>query len=64
MPGAAPIKRLVGEAKERSLLIDATSGRKTRAIIIMNTGHVILSAVQPETIVSRTSKDVLDKEDE
>ena len=64
VPGAAPIKRLVNEAKEKSLLIDATSGRKTRAIIIMDTGHVVLSAAQPETIVNRASKDVIEKEEE
>ena len=64
VPGAAPIKRLVNEAKEKSLVIDATSGRKTRAIIIMDTGHVVLSAAQPETIVNRASKDVIEKEEE
>ena len=62
-PGAAPIKRLVQEAKEKSLVIDATSGRKTRAVIIMDTGHIILSAVQPETVVSRLNKDILEKEE-
>ena len=55
---------MILEAKEKSLLIDATSGRKTRAIIIMDTGHIILSAAQPETIVNRASKDILEKEDE
>ena len=55
---------MVQEAKEKSLLIDATSGRKTRAVIIMDTGHVVLSAVQPETIVNRASKDVIEKEEE
>ena len=63
-PGAAPIKRLVQEAKEKSLVIDATSGRKTRAVIIMDTGHIILSAVQPDTVVSRLNKDILEKEDD
>ena len=63
-PGAAPIKRLVQEAKDKSLVIDATSGRKTRAVIIMDTGHIILSAVQPETVVNRLNKDVFEKEDE
>ena len=43
-------------------MIDATSGRKTRAIIIMDTGHIVLSATQPETIVARASKDVIEKE--
>lgn len=63
-PGAAPIKRLVQEARDKSLLIDATSGRKTRAVIIMDTGHIVLSAVQPETVVSRLNKDVIEKEEE
>lgn len=63
-PGAAPIKRMVQEAKEHRLVIDATTGRKTRAVIVMDTGHIILSAVQPETVISRLNKDVLDKEDE
>ncbi len=63
-PGAAPIKRLVQEAKEKSLVIDATSGRKTRAVIIMDTGHIILSAVQPETVVSRLNKDITEKEED
>ncbi len=64
VPGAAPIKRLVQEAKEKSLVIDATSGRKTRAVIIMDTGHIVLSAVQPDTVVSRLNKDIAEKEDE
>ena len=64
VPGAAPIKRLVQEAKEKSLVIDATSGRKTRAVIIMDTGHIVLSAVQPDTVVSRLNKDIVEKEDE
>lgn len=63
-PGAAPIKRLIQEAKDRFLLIDATSGRRTRAVIIMDTGHIILSAVQPETVANRASKDIVEKEDE
>ena len=63
-PGAAPIKRLIQEAKDKSLVIDATSGRKTRAIIIMDTGHIVLSAVQPETVVNRLNKDVFEKGDE
>lgn len=54
-PDSAPIKRLVQEAKDRSMLIDATYGRKTRAVLIMDTDHVILSAIMPETIAARTS---------
>lgn len=63
-PGSAPIKRMVQEARDNSLLIDATSGRKTRAVIIMDTGHIILSAVQPDTVVGRANKEITEKEDE
>lgn len=52
-PDSAPIKRLVQEAKERAMLIDASFGRKTRAVIVMDTDHVILSAIPPETIARR-----------
>lgn len=45
------------------LVIDATTGRKTRAVIIMDTGHIILSAVQPETVISRLNKDISSKEE-
>lgn len=64
VPGAAPIKRMIQEARDNSLLIDATSGRKTRAVIIMDTGHIVLSAVQPDTVVGRANKDIMEKEDE
>jgi len=52
-PSSAPIKRLKEESRESGLLIDATQGRKTRAILVMDSRHVILSAIQPETISSR-----------
>lgn len=52
-PDSAPIKRLIQESREKGLLIDATYGRKTRSVIIMDSNHVILSAIQPETIASR-----------
>ena len=52
-PDSAPIKRLVQEAKDNKMSIDATYGRKTRAVIIMDSGHIILSAIQPETIAGR-----------
>lgn len=52
-PDSAPIKRVVQEARERGMLIDASYGRKTRSVILMDTDHVILSALPPETIVSR-----------
>ena len=52
-PDSAPVKRIIQEAKEERRLIDATYGRKTRAVIISDSDHVILSAVQPETIAHR-----------
>ncbi len=52
-PSSAPIKRLKEEARTEGHLIDATQGRKTRAILITDSNHVVLSAIQPETIVSR-----------
>ena len=52
-PDSAPVKRLVQEAKERAMLIDASFGRKTRAVLVMDTDHVILSALPPETIAKR-----------
>ena len=55
-PDSAPIKRMVQEAKDRGMLIDATYGRRTRAIVVMDTDHVILSAVQPETIAGRAGE--------
>ena len=52
-PSSAPIKRMKEEAREAGLLVDVTQGRKTRAILIMDSKHVILSAIQPETITGR-----------
>lgn len=52
-PESAPIKRIITEARERGMLIDATYGRRTRAVIITDSDHVILSAVQPETVAHR-----------
>ena len=52
-PDSAPVKRLVKEARERSMLIDASFGRKTRAVLIMDTDHVVLSAITPEKIAAR-----------
>ena len=57
-PESAPIKRVVQEARRRECLIDATYGRRTRAVIITDSDHIILSAVQPETVAHRlTNKD-------
>ncbi len=52
-PDSAPIKRIVQEARDRGTLIDATYGRRTRAVVITDSGHVVLSAVQPETVAHR-----------
>ncbi|ADH99195.1 extracellular matrix/biofilm regulator RemA [Salisediminibacterium selenitireducens] len=58
-PESAPIKRIISDARDRNMLIDATYGRRTRAVIIADSDHVILSAVQPETVAQRviTSKE-------
>ena len=52
-PESAPIKRIIIDARESRQLIDATYGRRTRAVIITDSGHVILSAIQPETVANR-----------
>lgn len=52
-PESAPIKRMIGEARQDGLLVDATYGRRTRAVLITDSGHVVLSAVQPETVAGR-----------
>lgn len=52
-PESAPIKRMVQEARDRGTLIDATYGRRTRAVLIMDSDHIVLSALQTETVVSR-----------
>ena len=56
-PESAPIKRIIADARERGSLIDATYGRRTRAGIITDSDHVILSAVQPETVANRLDDD-------
>ena len=52
-PDSAPVKRVVQEAKERGMLIDASYGHKTKTVILMDTDHVILSALEPDTISAR-----------
>lgn len=52
-PDSAPIKRVIQEARDRDMLIDATYGRRTRAVIIMDSDHIVLSAIMPETISGR-----------
>ena len=64
-PESAPIKRIIQEARDKGILIDATYGRRTRAVIVMDSDHVILSAIQPETIANRLyDRDVSDTEEE
>lgn len=63
-PESAPIKRIIQDAKERGTLIDATYGRRTRAVLITDSDHVILSAVQPETVANRMSDDLQEDADE
>ena len=52
-PESAPIKRMIQEARDRGVLIDATYGRRTRAVLIMDSDHIVLSALQPETVAGR-----------
>lgn len=52
-PDSAPVKRMIQEAREAGGLIDATYGRRTRAVLIMDSGHIVLSALQPETVSAR-----------
>ena len=60
-PESAPIKRLIQEVREKGLLIDASFGRKTKTVLVMDSGHVILSGIQPETVGARMT---LEGEDE
>ena len=62
-PESAPIKRIVQEAKDAKTAIDATYGRRTRSVIIMDSGHIILSAVQPETIAGRVDNRIESEEE-
>jgi hypothetical protein len=60
-PESAPIKRMVQEAKDSKIAVDATCGRRTRAVVIMDSGHIILSAIQPETIAGRLDKEIVEE---
>lgn len=55
-PDSAPVKRMIREARDRGTLVDLTSGRKTKAAIVLDSGHVVLAAIQPETIAGRLSQ--------
>ena len=65
-PEAAPVKRMVQDARERGLLIDATCGRRTRAVLVTDSEHIVLSAGQPETIAHRLEarESITDEEEE
>lgn len=56
-PESAPIKRMIQDSRDKGMLIDATYGRRTRSVIITDSGHIILSAIQTETVAGRLSKD-------
>ena len=62
-PESAPIKRSIQDAKDKGTLIDATYGRRTRAVLVTDSDHVILSAVQPETVANRLNDRDADEED-
>ena len=65
-PDSAPVKRIVQEAKDKGICIDATYGRRTRSVLVLDNGQVVLSSIQPETLVGRNQKKVtkIDPEDE
>lgn len=67
-PESAPIKRMIQEARDRGVLIDATYGRRTRAVLVMDSDHIVLSAIQPETVAGRAGggepAEETDEEDE
>lgn len=56
-PESAPVKRMIQESRDKNFLIDATYGRRTRSVIITDSNHIILSAIQPETIAQRLEKE-------
>lgn len=62
-PESAPIRRIIQESKERGMLIDASCGRRTRAVIIADSDHIILSAIQAETIAHRMDKESAEVEE-
>lgn len=63
-PDSAPVKRLVQDAKDDGRVIDVSCGRRTRAVIITDSDHVILSAIQAETITNRLASDIADDEED
>ena len=63
-PESAPIKRIIQEARDKGMLVDATYGRRTRAVVVVDSGHIFLSAVQPETVANRLVAQTTDSEEE
>mgnify|MGYP000254919281 CR=1 FL=1 len=63
-PESAPVKRIVQDSRDKGMLIDATFGRRTRSVLVMDSDHVILSAVQPETIALRCNDERGNEDDE
>ena len=64
-PDSAPVKRLVQESRDRGMLIDATYGRKTRSVVIMDSDHIVLSAIQPDTVAARLNgKEAVEEEEQ
>ena len=64
-PDSAPIKRMIQEGRDRGVLIDATYGRKTRSVVIMDSDHIVLSAIQPDTVAARLNgKEAVEEEEQ
>ena len=63
-PDSAPIKRMIQEGRDRGMLIDATYGRKTRSVVIMDSDHIVLSAIQPDTVAARLNGKEAGEEEE
>ena len=56
-PDSSPVKRQIQDMREKGMVIDGTAGRKTRAVLVLDTGHIVLSAMQPETVAGRAQND-------
>ena len=64
-PDSAPLKRMIQEGRDRGVLIDATYGRKTRSVVIMDSDHIVLSAIQPDTVAARLNgKEAVEEEEQ
>ncbi len=64
-PESAPIKRIIQDARDKGFLVDATYGRKTRSVVIMDSDHIVLSAIQPDTVAARLNgKEAVEEEEQ